>query len=71
MAKKVIFGGVPGMLDSDIKKMEKYVLEEYPGAQFHFYGEDTLSSEELIKIGKDADVLISWDQEMDDETYPQ
>lgn len=69
MAKKVIFGGVPGMLESDIKKMEKYVLEEYPGAQFHFYGEDTLSSDELIKIGKDADVLISWDQEMDEETY--
>ena len=65
----MIFGGVPGMLESDIKKMEKYVLEEHPSCEFHFYGEQTLSKQELIDIGKDADILISWDQEMDDKTY--
>ena len=57
------------MLESDIKKMEKYVLEEHPSCEFHFYGEQTLSKQELIDIGKDADILISWDQEMDDKTY--
>lgn len=69
MSKKVLFGGVPGMMESDIKKMEKYVLEEYPQADFHFYGEHTISKEELLKIGKDAEILVSWDQEMDDEIY--
>lgn len=69
MAKKVIFGGVPGMVDSDIEKMEQYVLEEYPDADFYFYGKETISKEELIELAKDAEVLISWDQEMDDEIY--
>lgn len=69
MTKKVIFGGVPGMPEADIKKMEKYVLEEYSDMDFHYYGEETISKEELLKVGKDADVLISWDQEMDDEIY--
>lgn len=69
MSKKVLFGGVPGMMEEDIKKMGKYVLEEYPEAEFHYYGEHTISKEKLIEIGKDAEVLVSWDQEMDDETY--
>lgn len=69
MSKKVLFGGVPGMMDADIKKMERYILEEYPQVDFHFYGEQTISKEELLKIGKDADVLVTWDQEMDDEIY--
>lgn len=69
MSKKVLFGGVPGMMEEDMKKMEKYVLEEYPEAEFHFYGEPTVSKEKLMEIGKDVDVLISWDQEMDDEIY--
>lgn len=69
MAKKVLFGGVPGMMQAHIKKMEEYVLAEYPQAEFYFYGENTISSEKLIEIGKDAEVLISWDQEMDDRTY--
>lgn len=69
MTKKVIFGGVPGMTQSDIDKMEQYLLEEYPEVDFYFYGEDTISKEELLMVGKDADVLISWDQEMDDEIY--
>lgn len=68
MAKRVLFGGVPGMVASDIEKMERYVREEYPGVDFHFYGEETLSKEELCKLGR-ADVLISWDQEMDEEIY--
>ena len=69
MSKKVLFGGVPGMMEADMKKMEKYVLEEYPEAEFHFYGEHTISKEKLMEIGKDVDVLVTWDQEMDDEIY--
>lgn len=69
MPKKVLFGGVPGMMEADIEKMRRYVLEESPDAEFHFYGEHTISKDELLKVGKDADVLISWDQEMDDEIY--
>ena len=69
MGKKVLFGGVPGMPGSDIEKMEKYILEEYPDCEFHYYGEQTISKEKLMEIGKDADVLVSWDQEMDDEIY--
>lgn len=69
MAKKVIFGGVPGMVASDIEKMKRYVLEEDPEIDFHFFGEQTLSKEELIGVARDAQVIISWDQEMDDEIY--
>lgn len=69
MKPKVIFGGVPGMLAGDIAKMEQYVRQEYPAVEFHFYGEDVISREELIRVGQGAKVLISWDQPMDDETY--
>ena len=50
MPKKVLFGGVPGMLEADMKKMEKYLLEEYPEAEFHFYGEHTISKKELLEV---------------------
>ncbi|MDI9471953.1 MAG: C-terminal binding protein [Tissierellia bacterium] len=69
MAKKVLFGGVPGMVASDIEKMRQYVLEEAPDAEFHFYGEEVLGKEELLETAQGAKVLISWDQEMDEETY--
>lgn len=69
MSKKVLFGGVPGMTESDIKKMEQYVLEECPDIDFYFYGEETISKEKLLEVGKDAHVIISWDQQMDDEIY--
>lgn len=67
--KKVVFGGVPGMNEKLIKNMEKYVKEEYPEVEFVFYGEETLTDDEIIEKCKDAEVLISWDQEMNEHTY--
>lgn len=69
MSKKVIFGGVTGMTTADVEKMQRYVREEHPEAEVCFYGEKALGKEELLKIGKGAEVLISWDQEMDEEAY--
>lgn len=67
--KKVALCGVPGMKKSDIIKMEKYIKEEYKNVEFIFISEDVLEKEELIEKCKDVEVLISWDQEMDDEIY--
>ncbi len=67
--KKVGLCGVPGMKKNDIKKMEKYIKEEYENVNFNFISEDVLTKEELIEKCKDLEVLISWDQEMDDEIY--
>lgn len=67
--RKVALCGVPGMKKEDISKMEKYIKEEYENVDFHFLAEEVLEKEVLIERCKDIDVLISWDQEMDDETY--
>ncbi len=67
--KRVLFGGVPGMKKEDREKMRRYVLEEAGDIDFVYLGEDVLSKEELLEKGKGAEVLISWDQEMDEELY--
>lgn len=67
--KKVGLCGVPGMKKNDIEKMEKYIKEQYRDVDFTFISEDVLEKEELIEKCKDLEVLISWDQEMDDEIY--
>lgn len=69
MSKKVVFCGVPGMKKQDIDNMEKYVKEEYVDVDFHFLGEEILDKYYLIEKAKDAEIIISWDQEMDDEIY--
>lgn len=69
MTSRVIFGGVPGMVPADIKKMQQYILEETPEADFHFYGENVLSREELLEVARGATVLVSWDQPMDEDLY--
>lgn len=67
--KKVALCGVPGMKQTDIERMEAYIKEEYPSVDFIFLGEPTLSKEELIEKCKGVEVIISWDQEMDEEIY--
>ncbi len=67
--KKVALCGVPGMNKSDIEKMETYIRKEYANLDFLFLGEFVLDKEELIEKCKDVEVLVSWDQEMDEEIY--
>lgn len=67
--KKVALCGVPGMKKEDINKLKKYVKEEYPEVDFLFLSEKVLEKEELIKKCQGVEVLISWDQVMDNETY--
>nr|WP_312667962.1 hypothetical protein [Tissierella praeacuta] len=67
--KKVALCGVPGMNREDIEKMEKYIKEEYKDVEFLFLTENVLEKEELIELCQDVEILISWDQEMDDEIY--
>ena len=67
--KKVALCGVPGMNKEDIEKMERYIKEEYENIEFLFLSENVLKKEELIKRCQDVEILISWDQEMDDEIY--
>lgn len=67
--KKVALCGVPGMNHQDIVKMEAYIKEEYANVNFVFLGEDVLEKDELIEKAKDVEVLVSWDQEMDEDIY--
>lgn len=69
--KKVILCGVPGMKTSDIEKMEKYIKEEYYNVEFKFISELVLEKDKLIEGCKDAEILISWDQEMDEDIYKE
>lgn len=67
--KKIIFGGVPGMDKKYIDRMEKGITKECGNIEFIFFGENTITSKELIEKYHDAHVLISWDQPMDEYTY--
>lgn len=69
MLRKVALCGVPGMKHEDVTKMEAYIKEEFPQVDFQFLSEACLSKEDLIDKCKNIDVLISWDQEMDEDIY--
>ncbi len=66
---KVYFGGVPGMDQSHIDNMEAELKKQIPDINYTFFGEDVLTSDELIEKCHDAEVIISWDQEMDEKVY--
>jgi len=66
----VILVGVPGMNDREIESIERYIKEEVD-ADFQFLGKNVLPREELVKKAKDADIIITWDQKMDDELYKE
>lgn len=65
----VYFGGVPGMSQGQIEYMEKELKKEIPNINYTFFGEEVLSSEELIQRCHDAEIIISWDQIMDEKVY--
>lgn len=65
----VYFGGVPGMDQSHINNMEKELKKQIPNINYAFFGENVISSDEFIERYHDAEVVISWDQEMDDRVY--
>ena len=67
--KKIIFGGVPGMDKKYIDRMKKGIIKEYENVDFIFFGENTITDEELIEKYSDAHILVSWDQEMNENTY--
>ena len=66
---KVVLVGVPGMNDEEIEKIKKYIKEEVPNVYYEFLGKEVLSREELIEKAHDADVLVTWNQQMDLELY--
>lgn len=67
--RKVIFGGVPGMDKKYIDRMEKGIIKECGDVEFIFFGENTIENKELIEKYADAHVLISWDQQMNEDIY--
>ncbi len=66
---KVVLVGVPGMNDREIEKIEEFIRQEVPGVQYEFLGKPVLSDNELVEKAKDADVIVTWDQQMSDELY--
>ncbi len=65
----VYFGGVPGMDKAHINYMEEELKRQIPDINYTFFGEDVLTSDGLIERCHDAEVIISWDQEMDEKAY--
>jgi len=65
----IYFGGVPGMDRAHINHMEEELKKQIPDINYTFFGQDVLSSDELIERCQDAEVIISWDQEMDEKIY--
>lgn len=66
---KVVLVGVPGMNDREIEKIEEFIRQEVPGVQYEFLGKPVLSDNELVEKARDADVIVTWDQQMSDELY--
>ncbi|MGM0397144.1 MAG: NAD(P)-dependent oxidoreductase, partial [Bacillota bacterium] len=68
--KKVVLVGVPGMNDKEIENLEKYLRVE--GVEdFTFLGKPVLPREEALEKLKGVDVLVTWDQMMDDGLYKE
>ncbi|WP_422486389.1 C-terminal binding protein [Gudongella sp. DL1XJH-153] len=68
--KKVVLVGVPGMNDEEVENLEQYIREEGV-EEFSFLGKPVLSRDEALEKLKDADILVTWDQRMDDELYKE
>lgn len=66
---KIYFGGVPGMSQYQINEMRKELINHIPNIEYNFFGENVLITDELIDKCGDAEVIITWDQEMDDKVY--
>lgn len=66
---KVVLVGVPGMNDQEIESIEKFIKEEAPGVEYEFLGKPVLSDDELVEKAADADIIVTWNQQMSDELY--
>lgn len=68
--KKVVLVGVPGMNDEEVQSLERYIREE--GIEdFVFLGKPVLSREEAKEKLKGTDILVTWDQQMDEGLYKE
>jgi D-3-phosphoglycerate dehydrogenase len=66
--KKVVLVGVPGMNDEEVQSLERYIREE--GIEdFEFLGKPVLTRDEAKERLKGVDILVTWDQQMDDGLY--
>lgn len=66
---KVVLVGVPGMNDQEVESIEKFIKEEAPGVEYEFLGKPVLSDDELVEKAVDADIIVTWNQQMSDELY--
>lgn len=66
---KVVLVGVPGMNDQEVGYIEKFIKEEAPGVEYEFLGKPVLSDDELVEKAGDADIIVTWNQQMSDELY--
>jgi D-3-phosphoglycerate dehydrogenase len=66
---KVVLVGVPGMNDQEIVKIEGFIKSEAPGVDYEFLGNDVLSDDDLVHKAGDADIIVTWNQQMSDELY--
>ncbi len=66
---KVVLVGVPGMNDEEVEKIEKYIKEEVDDVEYEFLGKPVMDNSELIDKCKDVDILVTWNQQMDLQTY--
>ena len=66
--KRVVLVGVPGMNDEEVQSLERYIRDE--GIEdFTFLGKPVLSREEALEKLKGVDILVTWDQQMDEGLY--
>ena len=66
---KVVLVGVPGMNDQEVEAIERFIKEEAPGVEYEFLGKPVLSDDELVEKAADADIIVTWNQQMSDELY--
>lgn len=69
MNNKVVLSGVPGISQKEIEVFKKYLLEEFPEVNFVYLSENAIDSDEFVEKCKDADIILSWVQNMTDEMY--
>lgn len=66
---KVVLVGVPGMNDQEVEAIERFIKEEAPEVEYEFLGKPVLSDDELVEKAADADIIVTWNQQMSDELY--
>lgn len=69
--RKVVLTGLPGVTQDVIEKFKENLKNEYANAEVVYIAEDEIPDDEFIAKCGDAEIVLSWVQQMTAKTYEQ